>query len=172
MIISTMRFKGYAWQHNPLSVEITHRRVQTEHVMPFFGTEVDDMGRRCRVIKGKGELVGVDCIEQYKEIERLFLKGETGVLSVPSLKPMYARFSALSAEGSTAPDMLTYTFEFTEADSTSDERAKPDVYVCSGKETLFDIAYEADTTVDALVNLNPWVRRPDELSAGERVRLC
>lgn len=172
MILPTMRFAGYEWKHNPLSVEVTHTRILQENILPFHGERVKGLGRQCRVIRGRGELVGSDCIEQYKEIERLFFSGETGILSVPGMMPVRACFSKLSADGGTAPDVLRYSFEFTEIDSTVPMKYRRRVHVCTGEETLFDIAFDEGVTVDFLVKLNPWVRRPDELGAGEKVRLC
>ncbi len=171
MILSTMRFDGYEWEHNPLSVEISHQRILVYDLLPLVGKDTRDLGRGCMVVSGKGELYGEDCMEQYSELEKKYLQGKTGVLTIPGIVPLRARFSKLSVLAADAPDLLTYGFEFVEEHSLPNEKNNTE-YICREGDTLFDIAHSFGTTVDELVRLNPYLRRPDELPAGKAVRLC
>ncbi|MBQ9742437.1 MAG: LysM peptidoglycan-binding domain-containing protein [Ruminococcus sp.] len=171
MILSTMRFDGYEWLHNPLSVEISHKRVLVCDLLPKVGRDTEDMGRDCMVVSGKGELYGKDCMEQYSQLEKKYLQGKTGVLTIPGLMPLRARFSRLTVLAADTPDLLTYSFEFVEEHSLPHEKTNTE-YICREGDTLFDIAHSFGTTVDELVRLNPHLRRPDELTAGKAVRLC
>lgn len=172
MILATMRFGGYEWEHNPLSLRIEHRRNVSHCILPQSCERILDLGLGCNVISGKGELIGSDCIKKYEQLKKLFQSGKKGVLSVPGVSPIYACFTKLSAEGETAPDLITYTFEFTQTDSDNDSEKRREVYICNEGETLYDIAHECKIPLDKLVALNPQIRRPDELCDKEQVRLC
>ncbi len=171
MILSLMSFGDYHWLHNPLELKIENRKLSHSRLFPSKGQKLYLNGNECRVIKGKGELVGVDCIERFRELYRVFEKGEKRVLSIPLFGPVYARFTALEILGDTTPDLLTYSFEFTEENSFSSKEVKESCEALEG-DTLFDIAYREGLSVDTLVSLNPQIKRPDELSNGEQVKLC
>ena len=122
------------------------------------------------VVSGEGELVGEDCTEQYKAIEKLFERNRAGVLTLPGMKPFFAYFTGLSVQGSEAKGVLRYKFEF-----TRDRAGRKDTerfHICKEGESLFDIAYEYETHVEKLAALNPQLKRPDNLKEGERVRVC
>lgn len=171
MIISEMRFDGFQWKYNPLTVTVTHKRRTSQQNMQG-GSFLRKGGCDLRVIKGKGELAGADCSVQFKTLCDLFEKGRKGLLTLPFMKPFYAYFTDLSLTGEATPELITYTFEFVEAESAGFSGAKRE-YVCAKEEeTLFDIAYREGVSVESLVALNPQIKRPDELQEGEEVRLC
>lgn len=171
MILSLMRFAGYSWKHNPVELKIENKKIKDSSVFPYFG-EVNREGlKACSVISGKGELLGEDCIEQYKKLLGLYDKGTQGVLSIPGIMPFYAVFSGVSAVGETTPDLISYTFEFTEVSAERKPRKK-EYHTVSAGETLYDIAYAEGVSLEALIALNVQLVRPDTLHEGEKVRLC
>lgn len=171
MIISDMRFDSFEWKYNPLSIEVLYSRKMSRQNMPEFGSIVSPIGCDLRVVKGKGEFAGKNCLERYEELMNLFERGRKGLLTIPFMSPFYAYFNDLTLKGEATPDLITYTFEFTEAQSKI-SRGTQREYVPKSGETLFDIAYDQGVSVEELVRLNPQVKRPDELREGEAVRLC
>lgn len=170
MELAIMRFKGRTFRCNPLSLEILCGRNTASYKVPFSGEIHRDMGLGCRVIKGEGELEGKDCIEQYAQLSALQREGDEGILSLPIMEPVKAVFTGLKALAQVTPDKITYSFEFTEVKSPEKKTGK--VHLVKSGETLFDIAFDFSVSVDRLVELNPQVKRPDELKEGEEIRLC
>ncbi len=171
MIISNMRFDSYEWKHNPLTVEVSFTRKMSRQNMPSFGGVVFPTGCDLRVVSGKGEFAGSDCLKRFEELSSLFEKGRKGLLTLPFTNPFYAYFTDLSLKGEATPDLITYTFEFTEAQSKALSRIQRE-YMPKKGETLFDVAYDFSVPLEELVRLNPQIKRPDELKIGEAVRLC
>ncbi len=171
MILATMSFDGFNWLHNPLKIQMDYKRKIHSQSLPFQGERLTPMGMNCRVISGKGELVGEGAIEVSQKLESLFLSGEKGLLTVPGYRPFYAYFSKFSLWGEATPDLIFYSFEFVETEPVNKEKKLLDYHIVKEGETLFDIAHSAKTTVDKLVSLNPWVRDPLNLDKGKRVAL-
>lgn len=172
MIISNMRFGDFEWEHNPLSVQVLHSNSLRKHTLYSQGSFVCALGRKLRVVKGKGEFAGKDCLEKYKELSCAFSKGQKALLSLPFETPFYAYFTELSLVAQPAPDFCEYTFEFTEA-QTGKAKNTPAVYIPQSEgETLFDVAYAFEVDVETLRKLNPQLRRADELPVFKEVRLC
>lgn len=171
MELALMRYKGFNFRVNPLSVEITGSDSQSKYTLPFNGEILISKGMGCRVVKGKGELKGKDCIERYAELRALQMKGGEGVLSPPGLMPFKAFFTKLVAEADVTPDRICYSFEFTEASSVPVD-SLPHGHTVKEGETLYDIAFDYGIKLENLVELNSQIKRPDELKKGEKVRLC
>lgn len=170
MIISNMRFDSFEWDNNPLNISISYSRRMTYQNF-YRGCYVCEAGSDLKVIKGKGEFAGKGCIKQYETLCRLFEKGRKGLLTLPFAQPFFAYFAEFAVEGDVTPDLIKYTFEFIEAES-SEGKDKAAVHIVAEGETLFDIGYVYGVSVEKLVELNPFVKRPDELTVGEEVRLC
>lgn len=166
-----MRFKGFTFWCNPFSIEVLSEVSTADYTLPYSGQEYEDLGKKCRVIKGKGEIRGTDCLEKYAELYALLSKPGKGVLSLPNMKPMEALFTSLSALADVSPDKISYSFTFTEVNSKEKKPFLKTHTVKSG-ETLFDIAYKYDVSVESLVELNPNIRRPDELLEGWEIKVC
>ena len=171
MVLATLRFRGYSLKYNPIKLEIKNCFEKCSYKLPERGTKVVNVRRVPVVCTGVGEFCGEDCIEQYRELENLFNEGRKGVLALPGMRPYEAWFTSLEFVGDDTKDVLTYRFEFTQADTDS-QMHSGEIHICKEGETLYDIAYEYGVRVENLVKLNPYIRRPDELKAGEQVRLC
>ncbi len=166
-----MRYKGFTFRVNPLSVEITASDSESKYTLPFKGEVVVSKGAGCRLVKGKGVLKGEDCIEQYAELRALYMKGGEGVLSLPGLMPFKAFFTKLVAGADVTPDRISYSFEFTEESSERPDTL-PELHTVKEGETLYDIAFEYGVKTEKLLMINPDIKRPDELEKGHRLRLC
>ncbi len=171
MTLVPMRFKGVEWHHNPKEISFECDKQVNEMKAPYGNSYIQDMGRKNMIIKGKGELYGEDCLKQFERLLELFKEGEEGVLALPQLQPIYAVFESIKIIGEPKPDLLTYSFVFREVM----ERKKPDkktTHIVTSGQTLWDISYLYSISIDKLVRLNTFVKRPDELAVGSVVRLC
>ena len=171
MELALMRYKGFTFICNPMSLEITRNNNVITYIKPLSGSEKAELCPECRVIKGKGEFNGKDCIEQYERLCKLQAQGGAGVLSLPVAEPMRAYFKKLVADADTTPDKICYSFEFVEAENFYMNNT-PKLHAVAEGETLFDIAFNYGVSVDSLVMLNPSVRRPDVLMAGKEIVIC
>ena len=158
MKLIPMRFKGVTWRHNPRELTFESEKQINELHAPYAGCTVQDTGRRGMCVKGEGELLA------------LFREGGSGVLSIENVKPFHAVFESLTLIGKPKPDVLTYRFLFREVMSEADN--VPHTYTPGENENLWDVSYRFGIGIDALMALNPQVKRPDILTEGEVVRLC
>lgn len=171
MKLVPMRFKGVEWRHNPREISFSCEEGVSELSAPFGLSYIQDTGRKNMVIKGEGELLGEDCGEQFKRLFALFKEGGSGVLAVPKLCAVYAVFDSLKIVGYPKPDVLKYSFVFREVMEKT-ETVKPLEYIGKPGECLWDAAYATGNSIDSLVALNTWVKRPDESIEERSVRLC
>ena len=171
MKLVPMRFKGVEWHHNPREITFTFDKTVTETPSPFGKAAVQNLGRKNRLIQGEGELYGADCTRQFRRLLELFKSGGSGVLAIPKLGTVHAVFERLTLKGMPKSDVLTYGFLFREVM----EREKQDKRtVCTAQpgDTLWEISYRYGVGIDALVALNPQIKRPDEPLDGKEVALC
>lgn len=171
MELALMRYKGFTFPCNPVSLEITRDKKVITYVKPLAGEDKAELCPECRVIKGKGELNGRDCIAQYEKLCKLQAQGGAGVLSVPVAEPLRAYFKNLTADADATPDRICYSFEFVEEENVYVNNP-PKLHLVAEGETLFDIAYDFGVSVDSLVKLNPSIRRPDDLTVGKEIAVC
>ena len=160
------------WEHNPLEVTVSHENKNGIVTLGMYGERQLEGVRKCTVIKGKGELVGENCVKTYEKLSALFKEKKSGILTVPGLAPIRAQFCELSAQATTVPDVITYSFTFKECESFENYIAKKEKYIAKKGENLFDISYSEGVSLDTLVELNPHIRYIDDLKEGEEVMLC
>lgn len=172
MITSKIRYKGYLWEHNPKTLVITTKQKLHEQIIPNGNAVIQDFGKKSRVVKGTGMLFGENCLEQYDKILKLQNKKGSGILSLPNTKPFYAYFKSIELDCDPTPDMVTYNFEFVEDLSRSVVSGTYRYHTVVEGETLWHIANEYEISIEALVLLNPQIKRIDELKSGEQVRVC
>lgn len=172
MTLIPMRFKGYQWRHNPCEIRFECEKNIKELTAPYEKEVLQNLGRKNRLIIGKGELCGEDCREQFAALWKLFNQGGTGVLAIDCIEPIYAVFESLTVIGEPKPDILTYTFVFRE-DMEAVKKLTPNVHICSEGDCLWDMSYMYDVPIDKLVALNTYIKRPDEMQhKGRVICLC
>ena len=173
MKLVPMRYAGYSFRHNPSKLKIEDEANIVSLISPWSPPDSRHLGRRLRIIRGEGELYGADCIEQYRQLSRLYEREEKGILSLPKMAPMTAYLRELQLIAEPQEDVLRFTFSFVE--TQGEQRAvdpEPCYLVESDGESLWDIAYANGVEIDTLVRLNPQICRIADLAAGEKVRLC
>lgn len=171
MKLVPMRFKGVEWHHNPEQISFECDKQINELKSPLGMSYIQNNGRKNMIISGSGKLYGSDCIEQFNRLLDLFSEGGSGVLAIDGINPVFAVFESLKIMGKPKPDILEYSFIFREVM----EKKTTDfpVYCISAEdETLWDISYKYGVSIDSLILLNPFVKRPDELEPGSKVMLC
>lgn len=173
MKISKIRFKGYSWVHNPKTLKVSKEQNMRENFIPYGKSNVQNLGVKSRIISGTGQLFGEDCLIQYQQLVQLQSQEESGILSLPDTKPFYAFFKSIELSCDPTPEVVTYSFVFVE-DLSKQKNINQPMYhtVVSDEETLWDISFKYSVEMNTLVELNPQIKRIDELHSGERVRVC
>ena len=167
-----MRFMGYTWHHNPKELSIECGKTVVKFGVPYFREMLLSFSDKLITVKGVGELYGEDCLEQYKRLQRLFEKGGTGILCLPSLPAMYACFESLRMLANDKPSVITYEFKFTQSKCLDVLTKVSKTVVADGEKTLWDIAYENNTDVHTLVEFNPHIMFINDVKEGVEVHIC
>lgn len=164
-----MQFQGYCWPNNPYEVTVQYARSVQEQQQPGSRSAVQNLGRRCRVIAGRGLFLGADCQAQLDRLASLLEQGGEGLLTLPGKAPLRAVFTSLKLVGESRPNQVGYSFEFREV---PDGRAAGSgcYQVCREGETLWHAAMACGAPVDELRRLNR-VQWPNALSVGTRLVL-
>lgn len=189
MTLSPMRFKDYVWPHNPKTFAVEYRRVVRSHKVPFGTCALQDMGRTNRVLRGEGEFAGPGAYDAFKKLAAVFCESTPGVLVHPVWQMSKAYFVALSLKQEPAEDYVGYTFEFWEslddrgasltkvfspsggAAAVPDTTAEETWYTVVAGDCLWNIAAANDMTLEALIALNPQIKNPNLIYAGDSIRL-
>ncbi|MGN1138173.1 MAG: LysM peptidoglycan-binding domain-containing protein [Ruminococcus sp.] len=172
MTVSNMRYKGYSFKHNPENLKVTKENNIQQQIIPKGNNVIQDMGTKARVVTGTGKLFGDDCLSQYYELVDIQKQGDSGVLSLPDTMPFYAYFKKIELVCEPTDKLVTYSFEFVEDTAKSDTVSNQSFHYVSDGETLWDISYMYNVSVEQLVSLNPQVKRIDELVKGGKIRIC
>ena len=89
------------------------------------------------------------------------------------MEPKYAYLNEKKMTAKPVDDVLSYRFLFIEAQSMRPEAQNTEFYLAkTDGESLWDIAYVYGLPIERLTVLNPQIPLIDELSRGERVRIC
>lgn len=188
MTLSPMRYKSYVWPHNPRVYTIDYERKMAVHKTPFGLFRLQDLGRTNRVMEGEGEFVGPDAYRQFGQLANVFYDGGPGLLVHPLWQTANAYFVSLRLEQEPRPDYVRYSFSFWEDDSwytglavKEKEIKEPDGEgnpapagawhrVVKG-ETLWAIAGKYGLSLTELTALNPQIKNPNLIWAGDEVRV-
>lgn len=187
MILSSMRYKGFVWPHNPRTYTITFERDMAVHKVPFGRYHLQSLGQTRRVLRGEGEFVGQGAYDSFKQLANIFYEETPGMLIHPVWMTSLAWFVHLEVLQEPRPDYVRYSFEFwdvvasvtpelqqdgtaqgQQADGGQDQQLWHTVIP---GDTLWDLASEYDATVEGIVALNPSIRNPNLIYPGQRVRI-
>lgn len=166
MKLIPMKYKDYVWPHNPRELSMTTLKNLKEMIIPFNGSIFQNFGREKRIVRGIGEFFGQDCIEQFNELFEVFKRKSSGFLSIPDVPPFWAEFKYLEMKVQTKPNVIEYSFEFWEDMNKTTENTfyLKDSHIVQSGETLWDIAYKYDVSIDSLLELNKNIKNPNDLS--------
>ena len=182
MELTPMRFKDYIWPHNPRVYAIDYERKMAVNKIPFGQYVLQDLGRVNRVMAGEGEFVGEGAYREFGKLANAFYDPGPGLLVHPLWQTAKAHFVKLKLEQEPRADYVRYSFEFWEdigADSAVkrveavQEHSRKGAYhtVVTG-ETLWAIAGQYGLEPEQLLSLNPGIRNPNLVQAGEKVRVA
>lgn len=193
MELAPMRYKNFVWPHNPRVYTIEYRREMGTHKVPFGRYHLQDLGPTRRVMKGEGEFVGENAYEQFKALAAVFYQDGPGMLIHPVWQAAKAYFVELSLEQEPRRDYVKYTFTFWESydgyqpyarkaesggavgGSTSTAAGTVETeqvwHTVVKGESLWSIARRYGTDVSGILSLNPQMKNPNLIYAGERVRV-
>lgn len=169
----TMRFMGKTLHHNPHTIEVTNTANITQQQVPFFTSIVLNTGYNATVIKGEGVFYGENAFEQYLQLKQLYTQGKCGVLSLSGVNPMHAYLQQLKLKCTPVDNYVEYTFMFVEAiEAVNKENSTaPQFYTVEENEDLWSIAVKLNITIDNLVDLNPQLKSPYDITKGDKVRI-
>lgn len=193
-----MKYKDFTWPHNPRTYTIEYRRVMGNHKVPFGRYHLQDMGLTRRVMKGEGEFVGEGAYDQFKALATTFYSEGPGPLIHPVWQAANAYFVELSLSQEPRQDYVRYTFTFWESydgyeGKTGLNQGKEEtgtaaqagkggqVKAVSGSgeiwhrvrkgESLWKIARNYGVELQRLLELNPRIKNPNLILAGQEVRV-
>lgn len=185
-----MKYGDYVWPHNPRLYEMEFSRRIVNHKVPFGTYILSDLGRDARILRGEGEFVGEGAYEEFKKLANLFYLNEPKILVHPIWQSAKAWFVSLKLKQEPKEDFVSYEFEFLECCDGYSAQAKlvpqvKDTAVnvkagCSAAkktwtvkkgDTMWAIARANSMTLAQLVALNPQVKNPNLIHAGDMINL-
>ncbi len=187
MNLSSMQYKGYTWPHNPQLYTVEFQRDLAVHKVPLGTYYLQDLGRSYRILEGVGEFVGEDAYDEFKTLASVFYDAGAGLLLHPLWQPAMAHFVSLKLEQEPTPNYVKYSFSFWEecsdysdsislssasssADTGSSTSASSStVHTVKSGDTLWGIANLYDTSVAAILLLNPSIKNPNLIYVGDEV---
>ena len=167
-----MRFCGISLHHNPAKLTVRNTANIRSLSAPHTSPDAEHLGLGLWIVKGEGELYGADCMEQYQRLSELYQQEKRGLLSLPGLPVMTAYLSELALGADATENVITYHFSFVQAQGGGCAVSPAQWYTAAEGDSMWDIAVLHEMSIDALVRMNPGICRLDNLSAGERVRVC
>ncbi|MCR5652878.1 MAG: LysM peptidoglycan-binding domain-containing protein [Ruminococcus sp.] len=170
---SLIRFKGYEFEHNPETLRITTQKNISQQNVIGAKSVVSEIGDNSRTIIGEGKIHGENCIYKYIKLFKLKEQSGSGVLSLPGIKPFYAFFQSLEFSADPTPELITYKFVFRENSSKNRNSLVPEkYYTVQNGEDLWDISYKFNVPIETLTELNPDIKRANEIEEGRVVKIC
>lgn len=183
-MLTAMRFKEYAWPHNPKTYAIEYRREVDAQKVPFAHYYMQDLGLAWRVMSGEGEFVGEGAYDEFRKLANVFYSPGSGMLIHPVWQPAKAHFVKLELTQQPRSDYVAYRFEFWEdterhspggysksvaaaANGGVASAAKAVTHTVRAGETMTTIAAQHSTTAADLIKKNPTVRQPSLLRIGQ-----
>lgn len=173
MNLIPMKYKNYIWPHNPSELKISSIKNLKEFIRPFYGSVFQDFGREKRIITGRGEFYGENCLEQFDELFSIFKSNDSGLLCIPNMSPFVAEFKSFEMDVQNKPNIIGYSFEFWEdmSDIFKDDYRLNETHKVEEGETLWDIAYIYNISINDLLKINKNIKNPNDLSTIKVVTL-
>lgn len=166
-------FGDVCFFQNPESLTVT-RGLKTEKYTYYDGFSrlfVTD-GEPC-VIRGTGALLGEDASQQFEEMNEIFKARKIQPLLIFGCPPTNAVVSELRRISSPGDGFLQYEVVFTEIPEreVKTQLKCRNAAVIERGQSLWDISVERGIPIEKLMELNPKLSSPWDVSAGTEVRL-
>ena len=189
MILSPMRYKSYTWPHNPRVYSIDYRRTMAVHKTPFPGSPPPDGGASTGGLGGVGVLGGGGAYAEFQRLASVFYSRGPGLLVHPLWQAANTYFVALRLEQAPRPDYVRYSFQFWEENSQygglaaqtagpvrsgetgAGGRSQPVYHTVARGETLWALSSRYGVKLEELAALNPQIKNPNLIQAGQEVRI-
>ena len=191
MELTPMQYKGFVWPHNPRTYSIRYERQVAVHKVPFGRYAMQDLGLGRRVMKGEGEFFGPGAYDSFRKLASVFYGGGPGTLIHPVWQSASVYFVELTLVQEPRADYVRYTFTFWEDCDKYGQglTKKPAVSAAAAAvsqapaaetgqyhtmvqgETLWAVAQAWGITLGRLLELNPQIKNPNTVAAGEKVRV-
>ena len=189
MALTPMQYKGFVWPHNPRTYSIRYERQVAVHKVPFGRYAMQDLGLGRRVMKGEGEFFGAGAYDHFRRLASVFYSGGPGTLVHPVWQSASVYFVELTLAQEPREDYVRYTFTFWEdcgkygqgltkkpaaaaaAAPTAPAQTEGAYHTMVQGETLWAVAQAWGITLGRLLELNPQIKNPNTVAAGEKVRV-
>lgn len=187
MELYPMRYKDYVWPHNPKIYSISYERKIAVHKIPFGRYSMQDMGMTYRVLSGEGEFIGNGAYDEFKKLATVFYDGAPGILVHPVWQSASAYFVSLSLKQQPLSDYVSYTFEFWERminaepaltkmkstvqAGTASVVNSTNTYTAEPGDSLWAIANRFGITLQKIIELNPQIKNPNLIYAGQLINI-
>lgn len=189
MGLAPMRFKAYTWPHNPETYSVSYERRMAAQNAPFGKWVMQELGAGYRVMRGEGVFTGPDAYQEFRKLAAVFAQEGPGLLVHPVWQAARAYFVTLELTEEPLPDYVRYRFAFWEDGGTvaaaaaavstgtgREERAADETeaavwYTVKREDTLWAIAGRYDVSLRRLIELNPQIKNPNLIYAGNQVRV-
>lgn len=189
-MLAPMRFKSFVWPHNPKTYEIEFKRRVAVHNVPFGSYVLQDLGRTNRAMRGEGAFVGAGAYAKFQELACLFFENTPGILVHPLWQTANAYLVSLKLLQEPTENFVKYSFEFWEsfdgyaAGIRATERPALSYtasggigagararYVVRAGENLWVIAAKNSMSAAKIIALNPQIKNPNIIRAGDVIYL-
>ncbi len=170
---SMIRFKGFAFEHNPETIKITSEKNISRQSVLGAKSAVRETGDNTRIITGEGKIHGENCIYRFMKLFSLKEQNGSGILSLPGIKPFYAFFASLEFSADPTPELISYRFVFREDGSKPALFEKAErFYIIKDGEDLWDVAHRFNVPIETLAGLNPELKHVNFIEEGTRIKIC
>ena len=111
-----MKFKDYIWPQDPHTYRETVSR-EPLYVTQNGETSYNGISSTHRIITGSGVFYGMDAYDNFKTLVTVAADSSPGELFHPVWGKRYCYFTKLEFTQGPAEDLISYSFEFIQAES-------------------------------------------------------
>lgn len=117
-----MKYKDFTFPHNPRKLQVVHRGKTATLHCPGRGGLTQHLGSLCRVVSGEGDFFGAEASNRLLTLTMMASEDTSGWLTLPGFPPFQAYLTRLTFLGEGDGSVLSYSFEFVEAEASSTGR--------------------------------------------------
>lgn len=171
MKLIKMSYKGFGFDVNPASLEISLSKSISTRGIPFSFSKSQEINIQPTKIKGSGKFIGENARQKAYQLERVFKSKGSSYLFVPDASPMKAFFSELNISYDSKDNSVSYSFEFIEDSNSKETEYSFGYTIASSNENLYDISNRTGIDVAKLFDMNDY-KDLFSVKDGDKVWLC